>query len=111
GTALHYLVVKDAEAGPSLSVSRRARVGPYEIVEYRPAIDYRDWRYAVLPRADGASVPENGWLPRSLPAADVGALEPGQGLAWKGGVRVPAPGTARVAVMLSGQGALDVIHA
>lgn len=110
--ASHYLVIKDAEVSPASSASRRVRIGPYLIVEYRPAVSYRDWGYALLPGADRDAVSLAGWERRSLPAANVAALRAGQVLAWRGVIRVPAGGrTVQVAVIASGEAPLDVIRA
>jgi len=103
GAATHYLVVKAPSAAPP-SAFRTARVGPYVIAAYRPAIDYGSWSYALLPRAT--------WERRGLPAENLLALGAGQGLAWRGAIRIPPGGPAvRVAVVLIGAAPLEVTRA
>ncbi|HEX7189945.1 MAG TPA: glycosyltransferase family 39 protein [Thermoanaerobaculia bacterium] len=103
GAATHYLVVKAPSAAPP-SAFRTARVGPYVISAYRPAIDYGSWSYALMPRAT--------WERRGLPADNLPALGAGQGQAWRGAIRIPHGGPAvRVAVVLTGAAPLEVTRA
>ena len=108
----HYLVIKDAGAALPPSASRSARVGPYVIAEYQPAIDYRAWSHALLPRAGGDSVAGGPWQRRDLPAANVVA-PPGedQVLAWRG--RLLPPGRdrpLRVTVSVIAEGPVELFR-
>ena len=89
--SLHYVVIKDTEAAAPASTSRSARVGPYLIAAYEPAIDYRDWQCAPLGLTAAGQVTEGSWQRRELPAVDVAAplLDDGV-LACRGRVRVPS---------------------
>lgn len=111
GAASHYLVVKAPSAEPA-SASRTVRVGPYRIAAYRPAIDYGNWSFALLPRADAESIPEGAWEHRELPAENLLTLGEGQRLAWRGALRIPAGEQGvRVAVILYGASPLEVTRA
>lgn len=88
----HYLVTRGGDAAVPSSASRSARVGPYLVAEYRPAIDYQGWSHALLLRAPGDGVAEGRWQPGRLPAARIVAA-PGEGqvLAWRGRLVAAGP--------------------
>lgn len=83
----HYLVTKEGHATTGVDRIRAKSVGPYSIIEYRPAVDYGSWRYATASRGAVEETPDADWKRLDVPAVDVDLRE-GQPWFFRGILRM-----------------------
>ena len=95
----HYLVARDEVPTEGLDRPgaglRWARAGPYRIVEYRPMINYANWRYGTVTAAEPGAVPPR-WTAAgpTWPRLEVDVPPPPGALLIMGTLALPADAVA-----------------